>query len=330
MNLVLDISTSLEFWRRIYYTDRAPASPGPVSISQCASAKAEVEKLAPTWAKPEFLAPIGGRLHVLVFGKAPRRRSSDHVVHVWNGPVPEGSFFNCGKGVLIASPGFIFLGAASLLSDIRLIALGHELCGLYGFDESDERGFRKRSVPLTTIAQLRQYLACAKDCRGWSKANAALQHVVERSASPMETFDVMAMCLPYRLGGYCLRRPIMNYEVKLSSRAARIAKQSTCYPDMCYPKVPLDVEHYGQYDHSKPEDKASDRARVNALKEMGYEVIELTCDQVDDLLAFEYIIQRVARLTKKRIDHRKLGATPARLRFRAEIIAWNKSSGRLR
>ena len=45
MNLVLDISTSLEFWRRKYRTDRAPAPPSPalVAVSRCAKTKAQTK-----------------------------------------------------------------------------------------------------------------------------------------------------------------------------------------------------------------------------------------------------------------------------------------------
>ena len=158
----------------------------------------------------------------------------------------------------------------------------------------------------------------------------ALSHVVDNSASPMETFDILALCLPYRLGGYGLPTPIMNCEVPLSSRAARIAKRHRCFADMCYGTIGLDLEHHGKLDHSSEEDVLSDRARVNALKEMGYEVIELTNDQVRDLMAFEYIIQRIAKLLGKRLKKSRLGATPERLAFRKQAFGWNQSSGRLR
>ena len=331
MNLVLDITTSAEFWRRRYPTNRAPKNPSPFLFGECASNARDALELAPAWAtSEEFLEPIGGRLHVLTFDPELRRRSSTHVAHVWKADVPEGSFYGLGNNVFVAAPGFMFLVAASTLSTEALIAFGCELCGLYGFDCSEERGFRKREVPLTTVEKLRNYLMCAKGCPGFSKAMLALSHVVDNSASPMETFDVLALCLPYRLGGYKLPWPIMNQEVPLNARAARIAKRSKCFADMCFPTIKLDVEHHGKLDHSSEEDKSSDRARVNALKEMGYEVIELTYDQVDDLIAFEYIIQRIAKLVGKRLDKNKLGATPARLAFRKEVFGWNQSSGRLR
>ncbi|MBQ9041544.1 MAG: hypothetical protein IJ111_01885 [Eggerthellaceae bacterium] len=278
----------------------------------------------------EFLAPLGGIVRLLVFDGTQRRDSSKHVTYLWSGRFPEGSFYELKGGVFVASPEFAFLAAATLLDKTQLIAFGCELCGYYSFDRREKRGFRKRRVPLLTVERLRDYLVRAEGCRGYKKAASALLHIVEHSASPMETFDVMALCLPYRLGGYGLDVPLMNHKVSLTPRAAHIAKRQSCFPDICYLSVQLDIEHHGKLDHSDPEDQASDRARVNALKEMGFEVIELTKDQVNDLLSFEYIVQRIARLLGRRLRKECLGATPARLAFRSNVLAWNQSSGKLR
>ena len=330
MHLVLDITASAEFWRRIYPGNRAPKATFAAPPESCATTLEEIVPLIPSWMTGEFLKPIGGRLHVLSLSETTLRGSKSHTVHIWSGAVPEGSFYYLKNNVCVLAPSFMFLIAATLLSDVQLIAFGCELCGFYGFDESDKRGFRQREAPLLTVEKLRHYLANAKGCRGHRKAVAALPHIVENSASPMETFDVMALCLPCRLGGYGLEKPLMNYEVPLNNRAARIAKRHKCFLDMGYVEIGLDIEHQGKLDHSSPEDKASDRARVNALKEMGFEVIELTKDQVDDLYAFEYIVQRIAGLLGKRIRKANLGATTARLAFRRDVTAWNQSSGRLR
>ena len=113
----------------------------------------------------------------------------------------------------------------------------------------------------------------------------------------------------------------------MSSRAARIAKRKKCYLDMGYSKYALDVEHHGKLDHSTDEEKDSDRDRVNGLKEMGLEVIELTSNEVGDLFVYEYIIQRIAGIMGKRLRKDKLGATPERLKLRRELSEWNHSSG---
>ena len=60
-----------------------------------------------------------------------------------------------------------------------------------------------------------------------------------------------------------------------------------------------------------------------------FEVIELTAGQVGDLFAFEYIIQRIARLSGKRIRADKLGATPERLALRKSLFNRNQTQGRL-
>ena len=145
----------------------------------------------------------------------------------------------------------------------------------------------------------------------------------------METFDEMTMCLPYRYGGYGIPKPTMNLHVPLTSKAKRIYKRENCYLDMGWPSVLLDVEHHGKLDHSSAQDAVSDRARVNALKEMGYEVVELTFDQVKDLVAYEYIIERIARIHGKRIATRYLGSTPERVALRKELFEWNASYGEI-
>ena len=330
MALFFDVSTSAEFWRRIYPVDRAPSTASSKIPSECAYTATEVIRLLPKWADDLFLAPTSGRMHAYVFDPQHRRTTARHATHVWSAPIPNGSFHALSKDVYIASPEFSFLAAAGLLTERMLIAYGFELCGLYSFDHASDRGMRQRAVPLTTIEKIRRFLESAQGCPGRDKALQALRHVRERSASPMETFDVMALFGAYRLGGYNLGTPVLNLDVSLSERAGRIAKRGRCRPDICIPAAMLDIEHDGSYDHSGARNWSSDRARTNALKEMGFEVIELTEDQVKDLLAFEYIALRIAKIIGKRVDKSKLGATPARLALRDEVFAWNRSGGKLR
>ena len=304
--------------------------PPPLALpSDCAINEAEVKQLAPKWTS--ILSDHGeDRLHVLGFDRSDQRASQTHMTHIWNGQIPEGSFYVDREGTFIESPPFMFLQAASILSFEKLIAFGDELCGLYSFDENEERGFRKRKEPLTTIARLEQYLQMASGRPGSKNARRALQHLVELSASPMETYDEMTMALPYMYGGYCMNKPTMNQEVTLSSRASRIAHRKKCFLDLGYLENSLDIEHHGKHDHSSNEEKESDRERVAGLREMGIEVIELTWKEVADLQAYEFIIERIAKILGKRIDKSKLGPTPERLRLRNELAAWNSSAGKIR
>ena len=145
----------------------------------------------------------------------------------------------------------------------------------------------------------------------------------------MEVFDEMLLCLPYRLGGYGLRRPHMNYRIALDERAATIASRKTCYGDLCWPDLKFDLEHHGSRYHDGDESFDSDRARVNGLKAMGYEVMELTAEQVHDHRVFEEVAIHISRLQGKRIHKAGLGLTPQRKELRRNLYAWNASFGRL-
>ena len=330
MKLVFDIASSAVFWRRRYPADRSPQTPQPVLLDDCASRKRDIAALLPDWVDSDYLASTGGVFHALAFDRSQSHQLRSTVVHSWGGSIPEGSFYELNDHVLVESPAFMFLQAATVLDYASLIAFGDELCGLYSFDEREKRGFTKRKKPLVRKVVLENYLAQALGCRGRELALQALPHVIELSASPMETYDEMTMCLPIMRGGYHFMQPYMNYPVTLTSKASRIARRKTCYLDMGYPDACLDVEHHGKLDHSSDEDKASDFARVNGLKEMGYEVVELTWEQVGDLFAYEYIIERIARIMGKRLPKQVLGATEERVHLRKTIAMWNAAYGRIR
>ena len=332
MKLFITGISALDFYRKTYPAYRAPGLSSYGSITKhtidFAHRDDDIWSLAPSWVTPDFLAPENGRLHVLVNSAAKRTTSKTVASHVWSNHLPAGSCFDCNGDVLVASPGFIFLQLANTLDLLQLIALGDELCGFYSFDEASERGVRKRVVPLTNKEELRCYLESAAGIRGQKAALSALDYVVEQSASPMETLDEMLLCLPPRYGGYGLPLPSMNHPIPLSEKAQALIGVPRCHGDICWPDVPLDVEHNGGFDHSSPHAQSNDRARVNAIAESGYEVIELTDGQISNLAAFEVIALRIAAKVGKRIRPQQLGATKQRLHLRKTIYAWNRAYGR--
>ncbi len=328
--IVLDHRVSTEFFRRLYSLERAPRF--AVDLPEDASfvyREEDVWSRAPAWVTPRFMDGNLDKLGALVFEEAFRRQSKTHVAHPWAGFVPRSSFNRAGD-VLICAPEFCYLQAAYGLSVIELIAFGCELCGVYSFDKHSERGMRQREVPLTTRDKLAAYLERAKGCRGRKKACKALRFVVDGSASPMETYDVMCLCLPYRYGGYGLVYPEVNGEIELDDRAARIAGEDRVRGDLLWRDAHFDLEHQGAYDHSDTERYYRDRARKNGLREMGIEVYELTARQVDDLRSFELVALRIAGLLGKRIPSDNLGATTGRMALRRALKEWNSSYGKLR
>ena len=328
MIAVLGYETSRSFWRLVYPTSRTPGMPdvaAPRSSYLCNAR--DFKALWPSWLTQEILDLDDGRVHLLAFDWKNRRESPSHVAHVWSGPVPDGSFYDLGTGLYVCSPQFLFLQTAATHSLAQTIAYGDELCGTYSFDPFSERGMRSRKR-LMSLAALRSYTNAAHGCPGHRQACRALQYMVENSASPAETKDEMLICLPFRYGGYNVLVPELNPEFPLSPAAARFVHKSVLYPDLFWENANLAIEHYGWYDHSGETKSTSDRARVNALKEMGLEVIELTADQVGDLVVFETIVLRIAALVGKLIDPSKLGPLPQRIALRHELSEWNANGGR--
>ena len=335
--LILDAHIAQDFWRLVYPLDRV-LKPAPAFIpelsaaqaghwSEVATNKREAWAQAPSWLDSDFCARCGGRLDTLVFDKSQTRSSRTHRARQLTTTLPEGSFYDLGDGVMVPSPAFTFVRLAPELTVAELIAYGDELCGHYVFDETAQRGMRKREIPLVTKSQLELMVTSAHGMRGRDRALIALPHIVEHSASPMETMDEMLLCLPYRLGGYGIDVPTMNHYIEFSEKAISIAGQSFCYCDLCWVKEFLGCEHQGLFDHSQPKAFAADRARINGLKADGYEIVELTNVQVSDLQAFEEIALYLARRLGKRVRRAGLGATDERLGLRKTLYGWNARFG---
>ena len=328
MFMAYDHITSRSFWRSIYPANRVPEGACTMPSAELfACNEDDAWSLASHWVTPEFLDIEDGRLHVLSFDRAARRSSRTHETRAWTHPIINGSFFDLGDGTFVESPEFVFLRIAATHSLIETIAYGNELCGAYSFHPSDKRGMRQRR-PLTNVGSIESFIARAKGIPGFAQAKRAIPYIVENSASPMETVDEMLLCLPCRLGGYGIQKPEMNHPIELSPAAARIARKSLCYADMFWPHERIDVEHQGLQDHTGISAFDDDRHRINALKEMGIDVIEVTGSQVGDLLAFESIALRIAKATRKRVEKAQLGAIPSRIALRTELFTWNRTCGR--
>lgn len=210
----------------------------------------------------------------------------------------------------------------------------HDSCHLHGAQEGQvaqgtpsNQGFRMRSQPLLTKKQLQSFLACTPRAHGLALAKQACEQVVERAASPMETTVEMLLSLPYRYGGYGIPTPRMNWGIKLDERSQAIAHKGRCFGDLCYPDKKLIIEYHGREYHNNEVGFLGDRRRINGLRDAGYDVIELTSDQVFDFDTFEAVACSIAKKLGKRIRSRDCGPLPQRVALRKEMFEWNRTFG---
>ena len=148
-------------------------------------------------------------VHLLVPSSECRIRCADARCHVRSGPFPARSFLPIDEGTFSSSPELAFVQMAEVLDCPRLVKLGDELCGIYGIETVGIVDF-DRTSPFTTVKRLERFLLKAECMPGLVKARKAVRHIAPGSASPMETAIVLLFCLPPRLGGYGLPRPVMN------------------------------------------------------------------------------------------------------------------------
>lgn len=331
MELIVSHMSAADFWRIVYPLKRVPeTAEGVLKGDGLAYNEEDVWQLAPFWVTPRFLEPENGILHVLVDSKEKRRVSSSHMTHLWSTPIPDGALYSMGGGAHVSSPAFVFLQLAQTLDFVQLICYGCELCGIYVFDEHAERGFNKRRRPLVNKEALEGFICEMEGVPGAKRARAALRYIVEGAGSPRETDGALLLSLPYKHGGYSLSTFVMNLEVPLVGAARKLYHKDPCRIDICFPEKNLAVEYLGLYDHSGGEAVGSDRGRTLALKEMGYEVMEVTKFQVDNLVSFEVVVLRISKILGRRIEHKYRGALPARLRLRRTLREWSRNSGRVK
>lgn len=265
----------------------------------------------PNWLDSDVLAMCDGIVHPLVFHKPELQSYAIQCWHLWSN-VPQDAFSPAGEGSFVASPEFCFLQMASVLGFSELVLLGMEFCGFYCLDPTDEKGFGQRPVALTTRERLQEFLAQNEGARGRRAAEVALKYVANGAASPMESAIYLLLCLPYKRGGYGLPRPFLNYEIRLDENARKLSGGRSCWGDLCWPDALLDLEYLGRFSHEGSANMMSDRRRTLAIEEAGYEVIEITEEQVLDLAAFDIVARRIAAKLGRRLYGKKCGITPER------------------
>ena len=190
----------------------------------------------------------------------------------------------------------------------RLTALGMELCGTYRRNvaafipgtNSTTYVTEYHQQPLTTPRRLKGFLTTMQSAPGCSKALKALEYVLPNSASPIESALYLLLCLPRRLGGYALPKPILNPSITLTKAGGRHTFRNHAKPDLYWKAERIDLEYNSDEFHDESS-RAIDSMRRKALEHMRVEVIELTHDELYSTSLFHETALRIAKRLGKRI-----------------------------
>lgn len=316
MDVIIGYESALQYWRTV----------GPRFLhgaKERRSATACARKAMRSQEKPRLSEgnrrPAGCTLpvHALVGTTSARVQTKSVLGHRW-GSLPEQSVEAAGEGFFVSTPEFCYLQMASRLSLARLIQLGCELCGTYA--QQDTGPAARREVALTSVDGLRAFVEAASHAYGRAKALRALCFVADGAASPMETVLMLLLCLPYRLGGYGIEQPQINYHVTVPNRRRKLADRTYCECDLCWPGSNLAVEYDSVLYHLDPDRQESDARRRGTLVSLGFTVLTVSRKQVVDGGAFNRLAHQIANLTGKRLRYVDPGFTRAHLALREELF----------
>ena len=310
MNWIISHQSALEFLRKntadkILTLPTANSSQLPLVLPDT-----ELLHLITRWG---MLIP----LHVLFGGEEARKESKRLHFHVYSDQLPRESFMQAEPGLLISVPELLFAQMARELTLYELIMFGYELCGSYRIwkDDLTGQGFRN-DLPLTTVAKLSRYLSSMNEFYGRKSAFKALPHILEGSASPMESIMAMMLTLPYRLGGFGFPRPLLNSPVDVLLKSGGTARVKHYICDLLWLEHLLSVEYDSDSHHIKTEQIAKDAEKRNALNSMGIRVITITRQQLMDVDLFHDAAVEISELLGKRLryDMREFNKHHAELR----------------
>lgn len=307
--IVLSHISALEYWLSVRIGSRSFVKVPRAKTLIANPPNENVTKgLGPWWLKRP--------LHVLVARDSLRRRG-DLVCHVWTGALPKGSVLDTQNGFCVCSPEVCFLQMSSVLSLVELVQLGFELCGTYDLCTEEIR----TCPPLTSVSKIAACIEKIPNVNSRKKAVRALQFVAENSASPMETALVMLQCLPYRLGGFGIEKPLLNYRIDVNGQAKKYTSRGYFVADLCWPHHSLIAEYDSDKYHKEARRKTSDSERRNALEAMGYTVVSVTLDLVDNRAAMVRVANALAKHTGRRLRYTEPEFTLACIKLRSELFS---------
>ncbi len=255
---------------------------------------------AKAWNIPYIEAVLGNEIKednmndITVFEQNSRFYVNGKKVHSCKTPLPSGAV-TVRNGMMVASPELLFLELSNKLSIHQLILLGLQLCShLPG----------QPSKAITTKQKLSAFIAKTTGHWGHRKAENAVKHVENGSASIMESIAYMILGLPHNLGGYGLNGAVFNHEIRLKGEAKNHLGQNRCFVDLYYKKAKIAVEYESLTYHNSPSEQGKDLIRSEVLKKQSIDVLHLSTLQLYNSVACRTFASNLATRLGKRMQIR--------------------------
>ena len=247
-----------------------------------------------------IIGHAGDTVHALVNEKKMVVNRGGITTHLWSTKVPRGAFLKLEDDLYVSSPAFVFLQMARELDALALCKLGLELCGLYALPEKhtpyvpnsvDETIYELN--PVTTAKKIDSLCKNADDkVAEVGKARMVASWLVDNAASPMEAHTYMLLCLPKRIGGYGLPKPVLNPKVTV----LKAEDEEQRYPDLFWERKSVDIEYQSDLAHGGDWNHYKDSKRAVTLTVNKITVLPLTKTQLKNADDFHELAIGLHRL----------------------------------
>lgn len=302
MNAVISHATAL------FYLDRNAREEQPEGFERAPSPCSAADPQ--TWARSartlkafdlgSFARP-GKPIDILIPTYSHVHTPKGYAFHGATRELPPGSLCEIGDGILICSAQLAFMQLCCHLPLVRCIKLGCFICGVYSKEPSSPSGVVDRR-PLSSIAELEEFVEAACHVWGYWKAKEALRWIHEGAASPMETNLALPFYLPDQLGGYGYTKPTMNFEVPFDSQEQMIAGAEKAYIDVYWPDQRIGFEYTSYAMHGEEKKIGEDERRALVLHRKGIHVELVTKAQVDDPFQMDILARMLEEYGVPRSD----------------------------
>lgn len=242
--------------------------------------------------------------HYLVGSRAFKHRTERHAPHHVAVTMPSSSILRLSGGSYCCSPALAFVQSVASMGDagcieskIAMLELGWELCGTYRTKKTARQTVYD-APQLTTVRTIKDFVRKNGGMHGINKVRRLLPYLVDNSASPRETKLALLLMLPCRFGGYGFGMPVLNREISATQGARALARKGSFRGDIVWPRAKLDVEYQSREQHSGEQSRIEDSRRTNALTLMGWNVVEITNAELDDLAAMDQIARTIRSALK--------------------------------
>ncbi len=227
------------------------------------------------------------------------KRSALFNVHATSGDLPAESLVRLNERCSIVSPELLLVQMASLATDLELVLLVEELCGLYALQPATEGGMLQRKEPLTNIKHITSFLDSGRRFRGAQKLRRALGMAIELSGSPQESKLAPRISWPRAKGGYHIEIVSMNRGVEVTEMRRDLAQAKIRKPDILFrlpsegiPGLYLDYQGNPHLQNGRPQE---DAARMNELLAVGLKPFAIWKEQCESTSYMDALIDRTIR-----------------------------------